>query len=185
MWETEGSIDHRADLGLEDDGDASHGKAPQAAAGRSSRMPQSRNQSSPGEPPPPPPLSAGAGGRDIAAAAAVEQRGDLSCPLVFPLFSNSWIFLGRSRVAAPDWKTGEAGRGVDDRWAPAWRRWVGGDLLWGFCVAAGGDVGGQEATSMTAHVMAESTDGWHRPSMHSTRSISVVPLVGVRIFFYF
>lgn len=54
-----------ADLGLEDDGDASHGKAPQAAAGRSSRMPQSRNQSSPV----PVPLSAGPGGRDIAAAA--------------------------------------------------------------------------------------------------------------------
>ena len=79
VWEREESINHRADLGLEDDGDASHGKAPQAAAGRSSRMPQSRNQSSPGEPPPPPP-SAGAGGRDIAAAA--EQWRDLSYPLV-------------------------------------------------------------------------------------------------------
>ena len=33
---------------------------------------------------------------------------------------------------------------------------------------------------MTAHIMAESTDGWHRPSMHFTRPISVVPLVGVR-----
>jgi hypothetical protein len=50
------------DLGLDEDGDASHGNA---AAGRSSRMPQSRNQSSP------PPS---AGGRDIAVAA---QRREL------------------------------------------------------------------------------------------------------------
>lgn len=68
-----------SDLGLDEDGDASHGKAPHAAAGRSSRMPQSRNQSSP--PPPPPPS---AGGRDIAVAV---QRRDLSAP-----FFNSWIF---------------------------------------------------------------------------------------------
>jgi len=45
----EESIDHRADLGLEDDGDASRRKAPQPAARRSSRMPQSRNQLSPAE----------------------------------------------------------------------------------------------------------------------------------------
>jgi len=40
-------MDHRSDLGLEDDRDASRGKAPQLAAGRSSSMP--RNQSSPAE----------------------------------------------------------------------------------------------------------------------------------------
>ena len=64
-WGREESIGQsgRADLGLEEDGDASHGKAPHAAAGRSSRMPQSRNQSSPVPPPP----STGPGGRDIAA----------------------------------------------------------------------------------------------------------------------
>lgn len=56
-------------LGLEQDGDASHGKAPHAAAGRSSRMPQSRNQSSPlPPPPPPPPPPPSAGVPDIAAA---------------------------------------------------------------------------------------------------------------------
>ena len=40
-------MDHRTDLGLEDDRDASRGKASQLAAGRSSSMP--RNQSSPAE----------------------------------------------------------------------------------------------------------------------------------------
>ena len=40
-------MDHRSDLGLEDDWDASRGRAPQLAAGRSSSMP--RNQSSPAE----------------------------------------------------------------------------------------------------------------------------------------
>jgi len=40
-------MDHRSDLGLEDDRDASRGKAPQLAVRRSSRMP--RNQSSPAE----------------------------------------------------------------------------------------------------------------------------------------
>ena len=40
-------MDHRSDLGLEDDRDASRGRAPQLAAGRSSSMP--RNQSSPAE----------------------------------------------------------------------------------------------------------------------------------------
>jgi hypothetical protein len=131
----EESIDHPADLGLEDDGDASHGKAPQAAAGRSSRMPQSRNQSSPAEPPPPPPPSTGAGGRDIAAVATAEQRQDLSCPLVFPLFSDSWIFLV---ARGADWKTREAGRGVDDRWAPArGGDGLGGVLFWGSLCGCG------------------------------------------------
>jgi hypothetical protein len=58
-----------ADLGLEEDEDASHEKAPQATAGRSSRMPQSRNQSSPVPAPP----STPSGGRDIATAAAEER----------------------------------------------------------------------------------------------------------------
>jgi hypothetical protein len=44
---------------LEEEAEASQGKAPQAAAGRSSRMPQWRNQSSPPS----------AGGRDMAAVA--------------------------------------------------------------------------------------------------------------------
>jgi hypothetical protein len=47
---------------LEEEAEASQGKAPHAAAGRSSRMPQWRNQSSP------PPS---AGGRDIAAVVVV------------------------------------------------------------------------------------------------------------------
>ena len=38
VLEREESIDHRADLGLEDDGNTSHGKVPRAAAERSSRM---------------------------------------------------------------------------------------------------------------------------------------------------
>jgi hypothetical protein len=51
--------ERRADLGLEEEAEASQGKAPQAAAGRSSRMPQWRNQSSPPS----------AGGRDMGAVA--------------------------------------------------------------------------------------------------------------------
>jgi hypothetical protein len=70
-----------ADLGLDEDGEASHGNAPHAAVGRLSRMPQSRNQSSP------PPS---AGGRDI----AVAQRRDL----FWPPFFNPWI---SSLLASP------------------------------------------------------------------------------------
>ena len=103
-WGREESIGQsgRADLGLEEDGDASHGKAPHAAAGRSSRMPQSRNQSSPVPPPP----SAGPGGRDIAAA---EET-------FWGLIAKFVDLLGASR-RGPEIR--KAGRAVGDRWALA------------------------------------------------------------------